>query len=408
MLQHDRARPAQLSGSAAWHIEKPNWHLGRLDALRGLAILAVLVVHSAGVCAFPEFTGGLLANGQRGVQLFFIVSAFTLFLSLENRRRTEARPTLNYFIRRFFRLAPLYYLAILLGWWLIPGATGTAGDVILGVLFLQGLSPHAITHVAAGTWSIADEAFFYGTLPLLVRYIRSFRAALIALLIASPVLALGSLLLNRRNTIHFEYFSFLWFPIEFPVFLLGVAIYFLWKQYLAPHAVSSRTRSLFLSHPRLLSLLLLACAACIVLSDIPLNNRKLYPTSLACALIVFALLLHAWPLFVNRFTIYLGKISFSVYLLHFFAIGPIVRFALARPALVARPWLMFAIILTSTLVITAAIASLTWLYIEETGIRLGRRLIAHLEHRAVSRQDTELPSPPAALTSPSSSQDAQF
>ena len=54
----------------------------------------------------------ILANkGKYGVQLFFIASAFTLFLS--RHRRSEVGNK-NFFIRRFFRIAPMYYLGIIL------------------------------------------------------------------------------------------------------------------------------------------------------------------------------------------------------------------------------------------------------------------------------------------------------
>jgi hypothetical protein len=48
---------------------------------------------------------------------FFPISAnarLTLFLSF-HRRKSEAAPIRNYFIRRFFRIAPFYYLVF--GFW---------------------------------------------------------------------------------------------------------------------------------------------------------------------------------------------------------------------------------------------------------------------------------------------------
>jgi peptidoglycan/LPS O-acetylase OafA/YrhL len=401
--------PERPSGPILQTADKPNWHLGRLDALRGLAILGVLVVHAAGASSFSYFLGNLFFNGQRGVQLFFIVSAFTLFLSQDNRRSSEARPTLNYFIRRFFRIAPMYYLIILVTLWLLPVFSGTKTELLLGVFFLQGVSPHAIVHVAGGAWSIADEAFFYCTLPFLARSIRSLRAALVAFAIAAPSLLVGSMLLTHRRPQFGEYFAFFWFPIEFPIFLLGIIVYFLWKEWIAPRAaLRAQSGSGTPSSLKVLSLTLLACAAGLALWNIPHDNRKLYPTSIGCALIVVAILIHAWPLLVNRVTIYLGRISFSIYLLHVFVMEWAVRWARARPAMVAHPWLLFAVILFSSLFLTSVLASVTWLYVEETGIRVGRRVIAHLEHRATRDRDTAIPIPVAALGGQSNSQDAQF
>lgn len=85
-----------------------------IDALRGLAIFAVLIVHAnQAVDGLPRWMNAILSQGARGVQLFFIVSAFTLFLSLSSRKSSEAKPILNFFLRRFFRIAPLFYSAVL-------------------------------------------------------------------------------------------------------------------------------------------------------------------------------------------------------------------------------------------------------------------------------------------------------
>jgi len=85
-----------------------------IDALRGLAIFGVFIVHSSqSIDGLPRWLSSLASQGARGVQLFFVISAFTLFLSLSTRRKNEKRPTLNFFIRRFFRIAPLFYAALL-------------------------------------------------------------------------------------------------------------------------------------------------------------------------------------------------------------------------------------------------------------------------------------------------------
>ena len=52
-------------------------------------------------------------DSARGVELFFVVSALTLCLSSAARSNREALPTLNFYIRRFFRIAPMFYIAIM-------------------------------------------------------------------------------------------------------------------------------------------------------------------------------------------------------------------------------------------------------------------------------------------------------
>ena len=83
-----------------------------IDALRGFAILGVLAHHSfqyvRGMSGPAKFLGGF---GKMGVQLFFVASAITLCLS--TAKRAERHPVLSFYVRRYFRIAPLYYLAII-------------------------------------------------------------------------------------------------------------------------------------------------------------------------------------------------------------------------------------------------------------------------------------------------------
>ncbi|HEY9657997.1 MAG TPA: acyltransferase family protein [Allocoleopsis sp.] len=81
--------------------------LQSIDSLRGIAILLVILVHTSKSVEGLSFPISAISNyGQMGVQLFFIVSAYTLCLSME-RRREERLKEVNFFIRRFFRIAPL-------------------------------------------------------------------------------------------------------------------------------------------------------------------------------------------------------------------------------------------------------------------------------------------------------------
>ncbi len=59
--------------------------LDYIDALRGLAILGVIMVHSISDSNLPFIVERIFGQGARGVQLFYLASAFTLFLSFSNR-----------------------------------------------------------------------------------------------------------------------------------------------------------------------------------------------------------------------------------------------------------------------------------------------------------------------------------
>ena len=85
---------------------EPKKHL-YIDGLRGIAILLVLLVHNrflvAGANYFPPNVLEVIDAGQYGVQLFFVVSAYTLMSSFYTRKN-EPFQSRNFFIRRFFAL----------------------------------------------------------------------------------------------------------------------------------------------------------------------------------------------------------------------------------------------------------------------------------------------------------------
>ena len=92
-----------------------------IDALRGITILLVLLHHMPqewqsmqvylGESLFTAYDA-LITYSAHGVQLFYIVSAFTLYHSLFSRKESFAR--IKFFPRRFFRIAPLLYFYLVL------------------------------------------------------------------------------------------------------------------------------------------------------------------------------------------------------------------------------------------------------------------------------------------------------
>lgn len=94
-----------------------------IDALRGWAILGVVLTH-CNYQQLPSIGVNIMKSGGNGVQLFFVVSACTLWLSL-TARKSEKGFISNFFIRRIFRIAPLYYLAII--YYLFQDGLGSNG-----------------------------------------------------------------------------------------------------------------------------------------------------------------------------------------------------------------------------------------------------------------------------------------
>ena len=94
-----------------------------LDGLRGLAIALVVLSHSGQTGYRPELDIGrasialfpLVVAGSLGVEMFFFLSGFVLFLPYARAMVGEGEtPTIGHFIdRRFIKIVPSYYLALL-------------------------------------------------------------------------------------------------------------------------------------------------------------------------------------------------------------------------------------------------------------------------------------------------------
>jgi len=84
-----------------------------LDVLRGAAILLVVLVHCAHAATsiVPGLNSFAMHYGELGVQLFFIVSGYTMMLTFGDR--VDLPAARSFYIRRVFRIVPLFWVAIL-------------------------------------------------------------------------------------------------------------------------------------------------------------------------------------------------------------------------------------------------------------------------------------------------------
>src|SRR5580704_9327883 len=167
-----------------------------LDGLRGIAILLVVSIHyfhdpDAKLPRLLRYLQTLFALGWTGVDLFFILSGFLIGGIL-----LEARNSPNYFktfyVRRVFRIIPIYYLWIVCLIVLVfvgsqffsshmqSGQVPSINWAICAhFLFLQNLSTGNYSTLAVWwlgvTWSLAVEEQFYLVAPLLVRFLSRWR-----------------------------------------------------------------------------------------------------------------------------------------------------------------------------------------------------------------------------------------
>ncbi len=151
-----------------------------VDGIRAIAVLAIVVVHSAvaGRALGGSLGGRLLAHLNVGVAIFFVVSGFLLFRPfIAERAGGAAAPAVSdYGKRRVLRIFPAYWLALAV-LTVLPGLTGVYGGHWFAQLGLvQTLPPSPSPNCTqallscdlAQTWSLVVEATFYLLLPVYV------------------------------------------------------------------------------------------------------------------------------------------------------------------------------------------------------------------------------------------------
>jgi peptidoglycan/LPS O-acetylase OafA/YrhL len=286
-----------------------------VDALRGYAILTVIMVHVSQTDSLklPQSMMNFFATGARGVQLFFVVSAFTLFYSFYNRLNKEEKPIRNFFIRRFFRIAPMYYLAII---YYVSRDGFNEGkhlySILSNVFFIHGFTPYWMNSVVPGGWSIGVEMFFYLILPFLfMKVIKNMHHAIGFLLFSIFLKAILLYFFNQLDLIDDkiiqEDFYFLYFPSQLPFFAIGIILYFiLIKKETVVSAMNSK-------------LLIITGIIIVLYMALELNYYNNPDILFGIAFLLFAIGLSKARnvLFVNKIINYIGKISFSMYIVHF-------------------------------------------------------------------------------------------
>lgn len=177
-----------------------------LDSLRGLAALIVLVHHACTLfprTLRPADAGlALRALAQVGrfnteaVLLFFVLSGFSIRLSIEPRGLAQPGELARYAERRLLRILPLYWFALALSFALarlfapVPEEAWSWSTLLGNLLFLQSAVGVAgawfLPYAGNGPlWSLSFEVFYYAAFALLVRAIAGRRARLSAVLVAT-------------------------------------------------------------------------------------------------------------------------------------------------------------------------------------------------------------------------------
>jgi peptidoglycan/LPS O-acetylase OafA/YrhL len=348
-----------------------------IDALRAVAVLLVIWMHTSEVfvpIALPSVQNRLheVAHffdfGRIGVVVFFIISGFVIPASLRGPRGEGCR---QFLIRRLFRLYPLYWLSIPFGlvttWWMW-GKTITPQAILWNLSMVQEAAGQP--SIQGLYWTLQTELVFYGLCMALfaLGWLQSTVALSLAIVLLGGMAALlwGLAALGIMPLATFS-------PA---LILLLVHLSLMFWGALVRHAIE-RTKL-----PRPVWLVLVGyCLAWLVLGlgasarhVMLADNAALFRTFVPYALGMTVFVLGATRLKLHAaWLVWLGGISYSLYLFH-----PVAQYSLswlvqATDLVWLKGWTAGSYMLAATL-LAISISAVTYRYVELPFQALGARL----------------------------------
>ena len=330
----------------------------QLDGIRGLAIALVLWYHFV---TGPFRTVGSLAF--TGVDLFFVLSGFLIGgILLDSRASPDYFR--KFYVRRFFRIVPIYAVFLLLGGYFAYRRHQLTGPWYLYPLFLQNfwMAKADVLGFLGISWSLAVEEQFYLTLPTIIRYAANLRRLLVGGILSAPLIRL---LLFYRVSHGSAYVLY-----RADALLLGVAGAMLVRNPAYRDWVWRRRFLLWFA----LFIFLLGLLPFTVNPDwiTGIQMRSVGQTWIALLYLSLLLLAVSGGNAITRLLCFaplraLGQIAYCVYLVHY---------PLLLGVQIVRPgWPMKAQVLAAA-ALTFAIAPLSWFLFERPLIAFGHRLAA--------------------------------
>ncbi|MES0034665.1 acyltransferase [Mesorhizobium sp. M0046] len=361
-----------------------------LDGLRALAAIWVLIGHCLLLTGWQI---PMLGEPDLGVDLFIMLSGFLMVFHYQLRQAKEPwqRPEtwLKFWTRRYFRIAPLFYVmlfaALALGPYLYqsrmvidefllrspqaPERYLDSGLKNIGahLLFLFGLVPNFAYRTPLPDWSLGLEMQFYAVFPAIMLLVRRLDWIWSAILVA----AIGSAIvfLMGQLSVHFPMPSFL--PLKMQIFLCGM---------LLAGVVHQRQKRPFVH-----------LALAMALAALPFGGGY-GPGKLLMreALVVgfFALVLYRMlpgiagivarkiaMTLANRFFHLMGELSFSIYLIHLLVLQPVAALVITQFGNELSAPLRFAIVVAVVLPVVCLLSWITYTLIEVPGQKMGRFVV---------------------------------
>lgn len=361
------------------NISKDDNKYNSIDGLRGVSAIFVFMSHSllswryffvdggwinnTPLLIFDKninenFAIGFLTFGGMGVSFFFMITGFLFFDQLlKSKGKINVK---NFFIKRFFRIAPLYYTVIVLVFFVVF-STGVAEFETLkkeiqaflswltfglsNIKTISNLIPTSLV-VAGVLWTLGIEWKFYACIPLLSFFTRR-KLVAILFVFCGIIITIILFYLGKIKDIR------LFLP-----FLFGMLASLFVNNYLI-----RLKPSIFSSY--IMSFITLALFI-IAVFKVQFENQMLFQILLGIIFIIIANNNSIFGMLKSKVFIVLGKISYSIYLVH-----GVILFLINGVLITNGNYLLNSMI---SMFLTLIISVFTYYFIERKGIDFGHKI----------------------------------
>lgn len=311
-----------------------------LNGLRFIAATLVVVSHAEEMKGlFQVRSGGegplhiYTLVGDLAVTFFFVLSGFLItYLLLAERKLTGGISLKKFYLRRVFRIFPLYYLIVLSGLFLLPQFESLFIPVwseklhdhfwpkaALYLTFFSNLAAASIYPIpyVSPTWSIGVEEQFYLFWPLLMKFFKNHLVVMLAVIGGYLVLAKGIALLVGSGQLAGRQWevasSFLFLTRMDCMAVGGVAAYLYDVQ---------AERLLQVVYQRWFQVMLYGSLTVLTVlgTEFGLVTHEVYAVLFACVILNVATNHSTLLRLENPVLRYLGNISYGLYMYHFLCI----------------------------------------------------------------------------------------
>jgi len=324
------------------------------DLLRLTLAILVFFAHW-NTLTFQNFTYFPFHLSTYAVHMFFIVSGFLIFWSFDADQNKK-----HFYIKRFFRIFPLYaFLIILQTLFFVVFVDGNVSQIlkyfVSNIFFLNFLAPSVggtfsdlyVNAINGSLWTLKNEVVFYALVPPIFMFYKKWgRVFLVMLYTLSAIYMFGVDYISSINLVsrHHADILLFQFPAQVRLFLVGILLYTLYKRF-------NQNNSFFLA---IMSFTLIA-----LLGGNSLFDYSVYPF---CIGFIMVYLVY----FVKKINISFD-FSYSFYILHF----PVIQLALYFNLNPSNPLVSFL----SIFFVILFLSYFSEKYIEKRFIQIGKNII---------------------------------